>query len=218
MRTPSAPLCANAAGASAFSTINAASDIHPRRRPHRRNAARARPTPTEPEQSRLRQCVPHSTRETRWRASPKLVRFGGFLRFFGDFQEIRERQTTSAPIRRALRVHRRDSEAPPSASTSRTRSACRDTPSLANMCCTCERIVFSPRPVTAATLQTVLPLANITATRLSILVSPNAAATTAGPMRTWPAGLTITARADAAPQRSARFRTRSVPLQGAVQR
>ena len=73
-----------------------------------------------PEQSRLRQCVPHSTRETRCRASPKLVRFGGFLRFFGDFQEIRERQTTSAPIRRALRVHRRDSEAPPSASTSRT--------------------------------------------------------------------------------------------------
>ena len=75
------------------------------------------------------------------------------------------------------------SGAPASDSTSRTRSACRDSPCLANMCFTCERIVLSPRPVAAAISRTLMPSANSTATRLSIPVRPRAAAATAGSMR-----------------------------------
>ena len=62
-----------------------------------------------------------------------------------------------APTRRCFHLQRRDSGAPASDSTSRTSSACRDRPCLANMCFTCVRIVLSPRPVAAATSRTLEP-------------------------------------------------------------
>ena len=62
------------------------------------------------------------------------------------------------------------------APAARGRSAC-EMPRFSKICCTCQRTVFSERPVAAAISRTVLPSASSTATRLSAGVRPRAAAT-----------------------------------------
>ena len=107
---------------------------------------------------------------------------------FAGFQKLEGRRTGSAPNRGRFHLQSRDSGAPASASTHRTRSAGRARLCLANMCFTCERIVLSPRSVTAGTARPLMPSANSTASRLSIPVRSSAAAAAAGSLRLWPAG------------------------------
>ena len=68
------------------------------------------------------------------RASPTLGRFRDFLAGSGKFEG---RQTRSAPNRGCFHLQRRESAAPASDSTSRTKSACRDKRCLAQTARTC---------------------------------------------------------------------------------
>ena len=87
-------------------------------------------------------------------ARTTLGRFGGFLTRSREFEG---RQARSAPNRGCFHLQRRESPAPASDSTSRTKSACRDRRCLVNMCFTCERIVLSSQPVAAAISRTFMP-------------------------------------------------------------